>query len=175
MSFTARLYDTPVSTPDMRSRTHLPARVGDPQSDLHHVIVHNLSAQGVLIESYHPLEIGADVALDIGGLGELNARILWRDGIFYDCVFDTPLDAERVRAKLTNAKVVWGNFPLHRPANRNANRNDVVRPITFAPETVSPVAASDDRFSPRARVALIVGSATLCWLIPIGTILLSIH
>jgi hypothetical protein len=167
MPFTAKVYDTPPPPSAPRSPTHIRASVSLPDSRAHHVIVHNLSAQALLVESYHPLEIGAEVSFEIDELGTVAAQVTWRDGQFYDCALLTPLTPTQVRTKLTSAKVVWGNFPDHsRPEGQSA------RHISFTPVEAPRPAASDGRLSPRSRLAIIVVAATLCWAIPVALLLL---
>src|SRR6187402_112087 len=103
MPFTAKLYDSAEENFHVpRSRTHLAASASPVPDKLYHVVVHNLSPQGLLVESYHEMPIGADIRFDIKDLGTHTARVTWRDGIFYDCAFLTPIPATRIRSKLTN-------------------------------------------------------------------------
>ena len=174
MPFTAKLYDSLESeTNSPRNRTHLTARMSHVANELHHVVVHNLSPQGVLIESYHPLQIGADIAIDISELGKTTARVIWQDGLFYDCLFDVPIPAQTVRSKLTSAKVIWPNFPSHRKGATGI----LAAPIDPAEDRPirSAAMAPEGRLSLRARLALIVGAAVLAWAIPIGIALLLIY
>ncbi|HMI19134.1 MAG TPA: PilZ domain-containing protein [Sphingomonas sp.] len=161
MPFSAKLYDDP--TPDLpvsRSRTHLAASLS---SHLHHVIIHNLSPEGLLIESRDELEIGAEVTVDISDLGPHAAHVIWRDGVFYDCQFVTPIPAAQVRQKLTSAKVVWAPFASLSDAD------SLTRPyyVPFPPQTDP---SGRTGLSRRARLTIILAAASLCWMIPAALI-----
>ena len=161
MPFAAKLYDDP--TPDVpvsRSRTHLAASLS---SHLHHVVIHNMSPDGLLIESRDELEIGQEVTFDISDLGRHAAHIIWRDGVFYDCQFVAPIPAAQVRSKLTSAKVVWAPFASLSDAD------GISRPhyVPFPPGNSSRQAG----LSRRARLTIILVAASLCWMIPTAIIL----
>jgi hypothetical protein len=162
MPFSAKLYDDPTpNVPVSRSRTHLAASL---TSHLHHVVIHNLSPEGLLIESRDELEIGAEVTLDISDFGRHAAHVIWRDGLFYDCQFVTPIPAAQVRSKLTSAKVVWAPFAaLSEPS-------DISRPyyVPFPPSTDP---SGRTGLSRRARLTIILVAASLCWMIPAALIL----
>jgi hypothetical protein len=153
MPFTAKLYDDLPDAPVSRSRTHFPASV---DSHTHHVIIHNLSSEGLLIESHDDLEIGAEVTLDISDLGRHVAHVIWRDGVFYDCQFASAIPAARVRRKLHSAKVVWAPFAADR--------------ATLAQPRIESAAQANSGLSSRARLAVILSAALLCWAIPAALI-----
>lgn len=161
MAFSAKLYDDLPDVPVSRSRTHLAASL---TSHLHHVIIHNLSPEGLLIESRDELEIGAEVTLDISDLGTHVANVIWRDGIFYDCQFVTPIPAAEVRRKLTSAKVVWAPFASL------SDPDPISRPY-YVPFPSSNGLPGQSGLSRRARLTIILAAAALCWMIPAALIL----
>jgi hypothetical protein len=161
MPFVAKLYDDP--TPDVpvsRSRTLLAASVS---SHLHHVIIHNMSPEGLLIESRDELEIGQEVTFDISDLGRHVAHVIWRDGVFYDCQFVTPIPAAQVRQKLTSAKVVWAPFASL------SDEDSISRPH-YVPFPAGNTALQTG-LSHRARLTIILVAASLCWMIPVAIFL----
>lgn len=157
MPFAATLYDRNSDAPLPRSRTHLEASITPLEKIPHHIVVHNLSTEGLLIESYHDIPVGSEVIFEIADLGKNLATVVWRDGNLYDCLFTVPLPSGPVHAKLRQGNVVWGDFPNHRAMETEAllSREGRVAP-----------AVPGERWPLLARVAFIVGAAALCWAIP---------
>lgn len=161
MPFVAKLYDEPTpDAPVSRSRTLLAASLG---AHLHHVIIHNMSPDGLLIESRDELEIGQEVTFDLTDLGQHVAHVIWRDGVFYDCQFVTPIPATQVRQKLTSAKVVWAPFASLSDTDGMSSPHYV----PFPPGD----AAREGGLSRRARLTIILVAASLCWMIPVAIFL----
>ena len=164
MSFTARLYDAPAEL-SPRSRTNLAATLSAQSGHAHHVIIHNLSSTGAMVESYHPLHIGDPIALEISDVGTVSAQVTWNEGALYDCEFNRTLRTDVVRAKISNAKVVWGKFPHALPGGE-LRPADLVPLVEAAP---APIPA-ETRLRLRTRALVIVGAATVCWT-PVGALL----
>ena len=159
MAFSARVYEQADIAELPRSPTHLAGSVSIASPVPYHIIVHNLSSEGLLVESYYELEIGAEIVFDIEGLGPRAATVTWHDGSFYDCTFVKPVPAALVRAKLTN-KVVWGSFGTD--ARTATPRIAVVRPDVSDPAAA--LVPQHDGLSYAARLGMITGGALLCWL-----------
>ena len=157
MPFTATLYDNAPEAGLPRSRTRLRASITPLEKMPHHIVVHNLSTEGLLIESYHDIPVGSEVAFEIDDLGKNLATVVWRDGHLYDCLFTVPLPSGPVHAKLRQGNVVWGNFPHHRSMETEAL-------LSLEGKVAPPLPA--ERWPLLARVVFIVGAAGLCWAIP---------
>lgn len=56
-----------------------------------HVLVHNVSETGLLLETRHDLEIGDSIDLALPEAGTSRARVVWASGTLYGCAFDVPL------------------------------------------------------------------------------------
>jgi transcriptional regulator with XRE-family HTH domain len=65
------------------------------------VIIHNLSATGMLIETTSDLEIGQRIAVILPEAPDCTAAIVWRSGALAGCRFDRPLS----RAALSAAQL----------------------------------------------------------------------
>lgn len=165
MPFSARLYDTADDTPAPRSRTHLSASMTPSTREPHHIVVHNLSPEGLLAESYYEMPVGSEVEFEIADLGTVKAKIVWRDGRLYDCLFTVPLSEQLVHSKLRQSNVVWGNFPGQHSLETEA--------LLSLRGRIAPP-SSGERWPLLARVSLIVGAAATGWFAIIGfTMLLS--
>ena len=166
MSFSARLYDSTEETPLPRSRTHLTGSLTPLVLEPHNIVVHNLSSEGLLVESYHAIPVGSDVMFEIADLGKVSARVVWREGHLYDCTFTEPLPSQLVHSKLRQSNVVWGNFPSLQSMETEALLSVAGR---IAPPT------SAERWPPLARVSFIVVSASGCWFAIFGLYKLITH
>lgn len=60
---------------------------GDPAR----VLVHNISANGLLLESEVSLASGERIDIDLPHAGPTPARIVWTNGSFFGCQFDVPI------------------------------------------------------------------------------------
>lgn len=63
-----------------------------------HVLIHNVSETGLLLETPDELEIGDSVDLDLPETGVARARVVWAGGQLYGCAFDVPLSAAALSA-----------------------------------------------------------------------------
>jgi len=75
-------------------------RQGSAAQDVH---IHNLSADGMLLESAEPLADGEGLAVELPGSGNHSARIVWSSGEFYGCRFAKPLSTAALSAALLKA------------------------------------------------------------------------
>lgn len=163
MPFNARLYENADETPALRSRTHLSASMTACEREPHHVVVHNLSSEGLLAESYCEMAVGSAVVFEIADLGTIEARIVWRDRSLYDCLFTVPVPVHLVHAKLRQGNVVWGNFPGQQSMETEAllSRSGRVAPPS-----------SGERWPLLSRASLIAAAAAAGWFAIVGVIML---
>jgi len=70
------------------------------------VLVHNLSAAGLLIETDLSLEIGDTLAVELPEVGPVGAEIVWRSGRLHGCAFQQALgEAALSASQLRSAPV----------------------------------------------------------------------
>ena len=64
------------------------------------VLVHNLSAQGLLIESAARLAIGTEFDVSLPEGAAAHAKVKWRNGRFFGCEFSHPISKAALSAAL---------------------------------------------------------------------------
>jgi transcriptional regulator with XRE-family HTH domain len=62
------------------------------------VLVHNISATGMLLESHVELEIGDGIEIGLPHAGASRATIIWASGPIYGCQFDAPISLATLSA-----------------------------------------------------------------------------
>lgn len=62
------------------------------------VLVHNISASGLLLESGEALAPGERIDVDLPHAGPTAARIIWASGSFFGCQFEAPISAAALSA-----------------------------------------------------------------------------
>lgn len=62
------------------------------------VIVHNVSATGLLLESRLALAEGETIVIDMPQAGPVPARVIWQSGALTGCRFDAPVSAAALSA-----------------------------------------------------------------------------
>jgi len=67
------------------------------------VLIHDISTQGMLLESPEKLEIGERLAVELPRSGVHETAVVWSSGDFYGCRFDKPLPAAAMSAALLKA------------------------------------------------------------------------
>jgi transcriptional regulator with XRE-family HTH domain len=75
------------------------------------VLVHDLSAEGMLIESPQSLAIGSTLAVELPRSGSHDAEVVWSSGRFYGCRFARPLPSGALSAALLKALPAPGTSP----------------------------------------------------------------
>ena len=77
---------------------------GDSPEEARPVTIHNISSQGLLLESGAPLGVGETVALELPEAGERAVEIVWKSGRLYGGRFAEPLtEAALSAAELASA------------------------------------------------------------------------
>ncbi|MDC8755347.1 helix-turn-helix domain-containing protein [Erythrobacter sp. sf7] len=69
-----------------------------PGSGESNVVIHNISATGLLIETGLEVAVGEELAIDLPAAGQVFARIIWRSDRLYGCAFSQPLNAGALAA-----------------------------------------------------------------------------
>lgn len=62
------------------------------------VLVHNISATGLLIESAMPLSIGEQIDVDLPHAGLTSAKVVWTSGRLFGCEFGAPVSSAALSA-----------------------------------------------------------------------------
>jgi DNA-binding XRE family transcriptional regulator len=62
------------------------------------VLVHNISATGLLLESAVPLAGGESISIELPHAGPTAARVIWTSGDYFGCQFDAPISAAALSA-----------------------------------------------------------------------------
>lgn len=119
--------------------------------DSSRVLIHNLSASGLLIESTLALELGEEFDVDLPEAGATRAQIVWRSDGFYGCQFAGPVSGAAVSAAR-----------LRSPSPANAQVLAQPSAVPDNDDTPMP-AAGPAPLSPPQKAVIIVGLALACW------------
>ncbi len=136
------------------------------------IAIHDLSASGFLIKTSAPLAIGAEITVELPGIGRHEARILWTNGHFCGGTYATPLSPAETDAVIAASPVIQPYFredDRPDPAQRgqpvaDAPPSEPAAQMTAQPrprDLLSPVRG--DELSWTARFAIITGVALALW------------
>lgn len=95
------IVEQPARSGDKRSATRWRIRLempGTPGDDGVKVVIHDLSADGMLIETRSKLKIGESVAVSLPETGKVIAHVVWQNEPLFGCRFDQPLPQAVVSA-----------------------------------------------------------------------------
>jgi PilZ domain len=107
------------------ARRTLNLRVGSQYLDAEAlVLIHNLSQNGILIETLAPLQLGETIEVAMPRIGPTPARIVRADGDHYGCRFLSPISRGAVSAALLRSPAAAHEDP---PAPVPATMADVLR------------------------------------------------
>ncbi len=121
------------------------------------VRVHDLSTEGLLIETDTLLQQGAHVTVSLPSAGVAEAEIVWSSGRFYGGRFIEPLSPAVLRAASAESPVVWPDFPGS-PPDGSARRTRAARELIEAQRPLN-----DARRAYGERLRIIVGGSALLW------------
>ncbi|MGN6356479.1 MAG: helix-turn-helix domain-containing protein [Novosphingobium sp.] len=76
---------------DPRRMLRLEARGLTASGDAARVLIHNISASGLLLESEAALEANERIDVDLPQAGKIAARVIWASGSYYGCQFETAI------------------------------------------------------------------------------------
>lgn len=77
------------------------------------VLVHNISASGLLVESDEALVPGERIDVDLPQAGPIAAKVIWASGSFFGCQFDAPISTATLSAAQLRSDVP--DEPAHAP------------------------------------------------------------
>lgn len=83
---------------DPRRMLRLEAQSLTASGDIARVLVHNISASGLLLESEVALRPGERIDVDLPQAGAISARVIWDSGSYYGCQFEAPLSTAALSA-----------------------------------------------------------------------------
>jgi hypothetical protein len=115
------------------------------------VVVHNLSATGLLIEADLALEVGDEFDVELPAAGTTRAEVVWRSDDFCGCEFVTPLSTATVSASRLRSMPVEQALPT--PAR--------MVPGDFGAISIEAV---PNALTPRQKLLVIGSLALACWL-----------
>jgi len=113
-----------------------------------HIELDDLTGDGCKIETDADLEVGSNLTLGLAGIGRTSARVVWRSGDTYGCLFEAPLSPSSVAA--ANRENVGYLFGVS-PAGEEASTHEF-------------------KWSARHRLLFIIGSSTLLWATVLATL-----
>jgi hypothetical protein len=116
------------------------------------VVVHNLSATGLLIQADLDLEIGDEVEVELPEAGTTRAEVVWRSGDFFGCEFESSVTTAAVSAAR-----------LRSQPSQLAPEPVIEQILPDSAGTVE-VAADPNALSPRQKLLVIGGLALACWM-----------
>lgn len=117
------------------------------------VVVHNLSATGLLIESRESLDVDEVFEVELPGAEIRHASVVWRSDDFYGCEF-----AEAISTAAVSAARLRSPPPPSSPSSLAAPS-----PTPSAPTTIG--TPQPGRLTLRRKSAIILSLASACWLV----------
>jgi hypothetical protein len=121
------------------------------------IVIHDISATGMLIQTAHELAPGETLTLDLPERGLTAASVAWSSGSFYGCEFELSLPSAAVSAAVLRSE------PLERtPAIASGADLSALQRLVAEAAAEDPVVA-DDRYSLRTRGLVILGLSACSW------------
>jgi hypothetical protein len=120
------------------------------------VTIEDLSHGGFRVVAGADLSVGDTIALGIAGIGTREAKVVWGTAGIYGCEFATPLSDADLRTAVSGPSATPIAFPK--------------TPLP-SPQLTPPMVegwdapASEEKYSVRTRLAIIVGSAVIAWML----------
>jgi hypothetical protein len=121
-------------------------------SDSSSVVIHNISATGLLIETSAAMAIGDAFEVSLPQRGATSVRVVWASGGFYGCEFGDRISEGTISAARLKAPGV-------------AAREDIGAAVAEAP------ALETEGLSLRSRLAIIIGVSAVLWAMIIGAVM----
>lgn len=121
------------------------------------IVVHDISATGMLIETSQELSTGETLILDLPERGATPATVAWNSGQYFGCQFELSIPAATISAALLRSSTLATTAPI-------GSGPDVFSLNSLMGETVEDEATDkDDRYSLRTRGLVIVAVCALSW------------
>ena len=113
------------------------------------VLIHDLSATGMLIETSADLATFEQLQLDLPEVGKTVATVMWNSGRYFGCEFHRPIPKAAISAALLQS-------PFEQPAA-------ALPAATQQDEIDDESEVEDDRFPLGVRLRVILGSSLVLW------------
>lgn len=98
MAIAAHFEDAEGRVREPRRKLQLEARGALPSGDASSVLIHDISATGLLIESPLGLAIDERIEVELPHAGATWAKVVWHSGKLFGCQFDAPISAAALSA-----------------------------------------------------------------------------
>lgn len=111
MAISAHLEETenPLGEPRQpRRKLYLEAQGAIQSGGAADVLIHNISATGLLLESQAGLSVDERIEIELPQAGATRARIVWASGQLFGCEFDMPISAATLSAAQLRSAVGHG-------------------------------------------------------------------
>lgn len=102
---------------DPRRMLRLEARGLTASGGTARVLIHNISASGLLLESEVALSPDERIDVDLPQAGAIPARVIWASGSFFGCQFDAPISTAVLSAAQLRSDVPADSSGDPRPAS----------------------------------------------------------
>ena len=119
------------------------------------VLIHNLSATGLLIETAADLSVGEAFEVEIPHAGSRTAVVVWASDRLFGCQFESAVTTAAVSAAVLQS-------PIDIPGPVAPGSDDVAQRLDGLYD-VDDDNVVTDKFSLGARMAIIIGLALLAW------------
>jgi hypothetical protein len=121
------------------------------------IVIHDISATGMLIQTAHELAPGETLTLDLPERGSTAATVAWNSGSYYGCEFELSLPAAAVSAAVLRGEPLGRTFGSASGADLSALQRLVAEAAAEEP------AVADDRYPLRTRGLVILGFSACSW------------
>lgn len=98
MVITAHLDGASQSAREHRRELRLEASGATTSGEVTTVLIHNISATGLLLEARAGLTVGEQIGLDLPHAGETTVKVVWASGALFGCEFAEPLSPAALSA-----------------------------------------------------------------------------
>lgn len=128
------------------------------------IVVHDISATGMLIETSQELSTGETLIIDLPERGETPATVAWNSGQYFGCEFELSIPSATLSAALLRSSPLETNAPV----GMGPDLDTLKSLVSEAVEEDAPV--EEDWYSLRTRGLVIVGLCGLGWALVGGAI-----
>lgn len=126
------------------------------------VVVHDLSATGLLIEAVVDLQIGDRLGVEIPGAGPAEAVVVWASGSFFGCEFARRIPKAALSAAALRSAPQAQLQPVNQPRPTPPQAQAEVM-AQVAGNSLALPASELDEFSPRQKLLILLGLSVASW------------
>ncbi|MFC4296419.1 PilZ domain-containing protein, partial [Novosphingobium tardum] len=132
-------------------------------------VVHDLSEDGLLLETEAPIALGEAITINLPSIGDLAAEVVWNSGHLHGCKFGAKLSKGLVSAALLRSGPVDAV-----PAPPVGPVLEAIANAPYATRRDSRADGEEEPLSPRAKLLIAVGLTVASWAL-VGLIVYSLH